>query len=335
MTIKPRSILVHVSGDRLGDALLKFPVIRALREELPDVKLTWVTARNPSIFAGRLSSLAAGLIDEIHSETGIGNSPLAPLPGYVAGPYDVVVASESRIRDALTLRRIPSKEFISPAAGFLLSSRKPQEPFKPLSSYDRFRVLMSLAAGRMLRPRAEIDLPKRFVDAARHALPPGRRYVGLSPGAGGARKRWPVENYIELARRLSDQGFVPVFFGGPEESHLWDLVERKVPSAMTPERSLAVQFGDDPMITIALGQRLKFAVANDSGGGHLIAAAGRPLLTIFGHTNPAKFSSPYCRHVTLSAEEVGRRSIEDISVDDVFRQKEGFPPSKTRWATEP
>ena len=333
MTIRPKSILVHVSGDRLGDALLKYPVIRALREELPDVKLVWVTARNPSIFAGRLSTLAAGLIDEIHSETGIGDSPLAPLPGFVAGPYDVVVASESRIRDALTLRRIPSKDFISPAAGFLLSSRKPREPFKLLSSYDRFRVLVSLAAGRALRPRTEIDVPTRFVDAARHALPAGRRYVGLSPGAGGARKRWPLENYIELARRLSDQGLVPVFFGGPEESHVWDFVEREVPSALTPERFLTAQLGDDPMITIALGRRLHFSVANDSGGGHLLAAAGRPLLTIFGHTNAVKFSSPYCIHVTLSAEELGQRSIEDISVDDVYRQGVQFTLTRPDWLT--
>lgn len=311
---------MHVSGDRLGDALLKYPVLRALREELPGVKLTWITARNPSIFAGRLSTLAAGLIDEIHSETGIGDSLFTPLPDYVTGPYDTVVASESRIRDAFALRRIPCKEFISPAAGFLLSKRRPRESFKSSSSYDRFRILMSLAAGRALRPRPEIDVPARLLEAARQALPPGPCYVGLSPGAGGARKRWPLEGYIELARRLSDRGLVPVFFGGPEESHLWESVDREVPSALTPERHLAAEFDNDPMITIALGRQLQFSVANDSGGGHLLATSGRPLITIFGHTSSTKFSSPYCRHVALSAKELGRQSIEHVTVDDVIAQ---------------
>jgi len=318
LTTSPESILVHVSGDRLGDALLKYPVLRALREELPNVKLTWITSRRPSIFNGRLSDLAAGLIDEIHTETGIGNSLLKPLPAYVTGPFDTVLASESRLRDALVLRRIPSQEFISPAAGFLISRRKPNEPFKSLSSYDRFRVLMSLATGRALRPRAEISIPAEVEEIARHALPDSHRLVGLSPGAGGARKRWPLTGYIELARRLSERGLVPVFFGGPEESEMWEALGREIPFALTPERMLAARLDGNPMITIALARQLRFAIANDSGGGHLIAAAGRPLITLFGHTDAGKFSSPYCRHLTLSARQLQRQSIEDISVEDVL-----------------
>ena len=60
-----------------------------------------------------------------------------------------------------------------------------------------------------------------------------------------------------------------------------------------------------PLLTIALGQRLAAAVANDSGAGHLLAASGCPIVSLFDLPmaslplrcggRPAKKSNPCLR----------------------------------------
>ncbi|MBM3603141.1 MAG: hypothetical protein FJX22_05130, partial [Alphaproteobacteria bacterium] len=44
------------------------------------------------------------------------------------------------------------------------------------------------------------------------------------------------------------------------------------------------------LLTIALAQRFAVGVANDSGVGHMLAVANTPLVSLFGPTDPGKFS---------------------------------------------
>jgi len=312
-----RTILVHVTGDRLGDALLKFPVLRAFRLIHPDTRLSWVTGKRPSIFAGRLRILANGLIDEIHEATGLGQSLFGAVPTALRGYYDVVVSTESRLRDTLAVRRLHTGMFVSPAANFMFSSRRAPPGYSQASSYEQFRMLLSLAGNCDLAPMPSIELPASMLEAAGSVLPDGPRYVGLSPGAGGKSKIWPIENYLLLANWLRTLGFVVVLFLGPEESALRTTLAGAIPDARFPESSSLIRDLDSPLATIALARRMTFSVTNDSGGGHLIAAGGRPTVTLYGHTSARKFSSPYCVQLAICAEEYGTKSLAGLNVDIV------------------
>ncbi|MCP5201760.1 MAG: glycosyltransferase family 9 protein [Gammaproteobacteria bacterium] len=309
-----RRFLVYVTGDRIGDGLLKYPVLKTFRLAVPEAQLIWVTGRNPSIFKRRLAPLADGLIDEIHECCGLGETLFQPIPEGLRSKFDVVVCTESRLRAALQLRRLSTSLFICPALRFRLSARAPQTDFIAASSYERFRLLMELAAGKELvvEPRIEVAAP--FVGEAARRLPGSHIYVGLSPGAGGASKRWPLRNFIGLGRLLAKRGIVPAFFLGPEELAFEAGIREALPSAVFPERMDGSAMEDSPMLTIALARRMAFSVANDSGGGHLIAAGGQPLLTLYGHTSANKFRSPYCDHYALSAEEKQYRSLEELTL---------------------
>lgn len=312
-----RSILIHVTGDRLGDALLKLPVLRAFRQAHPDTWISWVTGKRPSIFAGRLKVLVDGLIDEIHEATGLGQSLFEVVPAALRGRYDMVVSTESRLRDTLALRRLRADAFISPAAKFLFSSRRAGPGYAQASSYEQFRILLSLAGNRELVPTPNIDLPTDMLAAAGSVLPDGPRYAGLSPGAGGKSKIWPLQNYVALANWLLNRGFIVVFFLGPEESDLRVVLAESVPRAMFPESAPTIRDLDSPLTTIALARRMQFSVTNDSGGGHLIAAGGRPTVTLYGHTSARKFASPYCVQIPVCAEEYGGRSLAELSTETV------------------
>lgn len=306
-----------MTGDRLGDALLKFPVLRAFRQAHIDTRVSWVTGKRPSIFAGRLSVLADGLIDEIHEATGLGQSLFTAVPAALRGRYDVVVSTESRLRDTLAVRRLHADRFISPAANFLLSSRRAGPGYAQTSAYEQFRTLLSLAGDSDLSPVPHIDLPPTLRAAAALILPDGHRYAGLSPGAGGKSKIWPLENFLALAHWLRSHGFVVVFFLGPEESELQAVLANRIPEALFPESTATIRELDSPLATIALARRMRFSVTNDSGGGHLIAAGGRPTITLYGHTSARKFASPYCVQLALCAEEYGDRSLASLGSDIV------------------
>ena len=72
-----------------------------------------------------------------------------------------------------------------------------------------------------------------------------------------------------------------------------------------------------PLRGTAVAARCTAGVANDAGPGHMIAAAGIPLLSLFGPTPPAKFSPVAARSVVLRAQEFGGAEMSRIPLEAV------------------
>lgn len=312
------SILIHVSGDRIGDALLKLPVIRALRAARPDARLVWVAGLRRSVFASVLAPLVAGVLDEVHEATGLGMRWRQALLPALAGPYECIVATERKLRAALALRRIPHERFVCPALDFRLSRGIVAPAAYGASVYAQITCLLSLAAGRPLAPDPRIVLPPEFESAAARGLPDGPCYVGFAPGAGGARKRWPLTHYIDAARAQLAAGRQPVWFLGPEEQHEIGILRAALPEALFPELDAGDERARGPLLTIALARRLAVGVANDAGGGHLLAAGGQPLVSLFGHTDERKFAPPYGERRVLRARDFGGTDMASIPLAAVL-----------------
>jgi hypothetical protein len=60
------TIGVIVGRDLIGDALMKLPFLRALRNAFPRAKISWITSQGPTAFAGPLRLPTQGLIDQIY-----------------------------------------------------------------------------------------------------------------------------------------------------------------------------------------------------------------------------------------------------------------------------
>jgi ADP-heptose:LPS heptosyltransferase/GT2 family glycosyltransferase len=108
------------------------------------------------------------------------------------------------------------------------------------------------------------------------------KLIGLHPGAGHPRKRWAKENFIDLGRSLTSQGFSLLVFGGPEENVLTEYVK----SNIGPGANSWVG-GQDLRATLGLIQSCRAFISNDSGLAHCAAALAVPTLSIFGPTDPA------------------------------------------------
>jgi ADP-heptose:LPS heptosyltransferase len=319
---RPQSLLVYTYEDTVGDGLVKLPFLQNLRARLPATRITWCAGVGPTSYAGALAPLTAGLLDEVMGEAGIGTGTrellrlTRPLDGR---RFDVVLDTQRAVVRTLCVRRIAHGCFVSGTAGFRFSDRRPPAGTpRPRHLIDDLAGLLDLLAPRPAAVAAPpLAIPDTYRDAARAALPDGAVYVGLSPGAGDREKIWPLAGFIALAREQLEQGRVPVFFLGPEERGLLDDIRAAVPGARFPEWDGAGPRG--PIFAIALAERLAAAVANDSGTGHMLAAGGAPLVSLFSKHDPVKYAPRARRLVIVDSKSFGGTDPARIPVDAVSR----------------
>jgi heptosyltransferase-1 len=150
-----------------------------------------------------------------------------------------------------------------------------------------------------------------------------RGYALINPGAAWPNKRWPPGRFGEVASSVAARhALLPVVLWGPGEQATADLVvQASGGQAMTAPPT---GIGD----VLALSRGAGLMVSGDTGPLHLAAAAGAPIVALFGPTNPARNGPWDEADVSLSRfgdcvchyERQCRRSrgcIEDISVEDV------------------
>jgi ADP-heptose:LPS heptosyltransferase len=317
MTPAPATVLVYVGLDAVGDGLMKLPFLRALRTAFPAARITWMAGKGHTVYAGVLAPLMAGLADEVIDDAGVGSRPAElfgrrPLAGR---DFDLIIDTQRRLLTTLILRRIRHRAFISAAAGFLLSARRPAGGYRrPPAMAAQLLDLAALASGAPARPDAPRPADPAIAAEAARLLPDGPVYVGFAPGAGGRHKCWPLDRFIDVARRQADAGRVPVFLLGPAEAGWADTIRSALPQARLPLQEASAP---SPMLTVALARRMAAAVSNDSGTGHMLALADIALVSLFGPTPAGKFA-PAARDLTvLDAATWGGAGMDAIPADAV------------------
>ncbi|WP_114373815.1 glycosyltransferase family 9 protein [Elioraea thermophila] len=142
------------------------------------------------------------------------------------------------------------------------------------------------------------DLAWLDADLARFSLP--ARFALLVPGASPQRpeKRWPAEHYAALAATIAAQGATPVIVGTAAEAPLAAAIRQTCPAALDlTGRTTLVELA-------ALARRALFAVGNDTGPMHLIAALGRPAVVLFSAASDPALCAPrgQCLRILRAAD---------------------------------
>jgi ADP-heptose:LPS heptosyltransferase len=327
-------VLVYVGLDLVGDGLIKLPFARALRAAFPQGKITWLAGRGKTAYAGSLSPLVAGLIDEVIEDADIGNHSyeliVPPLRGR---EFDLVIDTQRRFLTSLILKRIRTRVFVSGSGDFVLSDVKPPESYKkPEPMIRQMLDLIEIATSRATDPYAPLPLPDETRALAAKLLRPGYPYIAIAPGAGGKIKQWPLDNFVGMARTLANIGKVPVFLLGPDEESWFGHLAGVVPTGLFPLQSASARgFNYRADLTIALAQRCQAGIANDSGGGHMIAAAGIPMISLFGPTDPAKFAPSTKRLKIIRAQEFGGSDMALIPPGNVLNAIEELLFTPPAW----
>ena len=122
----------------------------------------------------------------------------------------------------------------------------------------------------------------------------GRPLLAAAPGAAHATKRWPVEHWRTLIRRLVDQGLDVVIVGGPDDASLGaELSHCSRGRVVNAAGRLGLQG------TGALLRRSALLVSGDTGVMHMATAVGTPVVALFGPTVEAFGFFPYTRRASV------------------------------------
>jgi ADP-heptose:LPS heptosyltransferase len=152
-------------------------------------------------------------------------------------------------------------------------------------------------------------------------------YMLLIPGSSAdhPEKRWPLKNFVEIARWVADAGVTPVIVGGKDEGDIGNQIMKAEPRA----RSIV---GRTDLFQLAtLSERALIAVGGDTGPMHLAAAARCPGVCLFMEKWDEKLAETLTT-VWNPQTRLGRAAprggpmivlhaaaLEDIEVDDVKR----------------
>lgn len=285
-----------VRFDTLGDVILTTPVIRNLRQEYPEARITVVTRRpydelfhaDPDV--DRVVSLGGQLDRD-------------GLPGIRAAAsalsgvrFDAVLDLQGNLKSRMLVRLLRARKRVHyPQARWeqfkLVHLKRFSRPLSP--KVDRFNAVL---------PKVKADirtrLPQiRLSEAARlwAAEETARTFsdshyttVGAHPGAHWPTKRWPVELFADCLARVAqkEQSRVFLFGSAPERA----LLEHT--AALLPQVQTVVYCGLPLQKVGALVEQCDVFLANDSGLMHLSAALSVPTVSLFGPTHPALGFSP-------------------------------------------
>lgn len=324
---------VIVGRDLVGDALIKLPFLRALRNAFPKAEIHWITSQGSTAFDNVLRHATEGLINIIDEQPSW--LPLADpetaASGTAAPFFELLIDTRNRWREARVARQIPHGVFIAGAMRFLFSERRP--PLfqkKPLHISDQLMRLVELAAGMRPPSTGSLRVDDVLKAQARVLLPPGKTYVGIAPGAGNPVKLWPRYKFEKLAMAQAAKGRIPVFILGPQELSWFDELNINVPSAKFPLQDQEAWGAGALSIdhTFAIASCLDVAVANDSGVGHMLAAMDCPLISLFGPTSAEKLAPRVSRGLVIRAQDFGSAQMHaipwekvDEAVDALLSQK--------------
>jgi ADP-heptose:LPS heptosyltransferase len=141
-----------------------------------------------------------------------------------------------------------------------------------------------------------------------------KKWLGIHVGSGGTKnlalRRWPVENYIELARCLQTEKNVPVlFFGGPEEKSAHEKIRAELPHAIFPPTKNLRE-------TAALLRRARAFLSVDTALMHVAAAMKVPAQIVIETPTWNKPIEPFGNHFTLIKNPaVAGRNLEFYRYD--------------------
>jgi heptosyltransferase-2 len=106
-----------------------------------------------------------------------------------------------------------------------------------------------------------------------------RPLVAMAPGAAHATKRWPLDHWVDLARRMTPTGADVVLLGGPDDAELANEIARRAGVCVG---SLAGALGLQE--TGAVIRRAEVLISGDTGVMHMATGVGTPVVALFGPT---------------------------------------------------
>jgi heptosyltransferase III len=282
----------------LGDLICVGPALAAIRARHPETKIELMAREELAKFAvGRMGIDRAHSIDRREVSDLFSESPDAFRLREFFGEFDRI-CSFFAFEDPRYRRNLSA---VSNAVSFYR--------FRPdTSGHVAAAYLGEIGESSNANPTVTLTLTPDDLASAERAIAgiaERRGFVAILPGSGSPSKNWPLDRFLELAKRMEHDGARAVFILGPAENGMAEAIRKSGADAIL--ESL-------PLGTVAALARLSWAfIGCDSGVSHLAAAAGAPGIVLFGSTDPNRWRP-------LGNVRIIHQALDTIEPDHVLAQ---------------
>jgi len=339
MAEKYKNILI-IKPSSLGDVIMTLPALGAIKRCYPDSKISWLIRPE---FAGLIRGNS--YLDEIIYFDRKFLAKALYKPRAFAAIFKLIKKLKDSkfdvVFDFQGLFRTGSLAYLSgaPVRYGLSDSRE----FAPL--FYTHRVPVDLNKHHVLEMYMDMlkfagieDKQVEFIlpmdsDAEKYVaemlessdVEPGQ-YAVLIPGSAHEDKCWPAEKFARIAEKINNElGLKIVATGTASEAA---IIEKIQSNTKVPILNLAGKTNLRQLIYVLKDAYV--VVSNDTGPGHIAAIMGRPIVMIFGWSNPQRVSA-YGRSDTIVAIDYDSRGniirsknpkhhIKNITFEDVSKK---------------
>ncbi|MBI4175358.1 glycosyltransferase family 9 protein [Candidatus Berkelbacteria bacterium] len=308
--------IVILALHQIGDVIVSLPTITAIRQMAPSAQITVVAGSGPAaVLATALAGVTLRIFDAVWQKitrkllTNTANTAAAKqaflqLLTDLDPDVVIVIQPDLVVNQLLGKRSIPvTIGFPEAGGGFWLT-----ESVKPPQSGHQADRIYHLAARfatvfqTVLPPREDpqLSVERKAKNQIEQRLAAAKidpqRLVIIHPFPSVPARAWLPERWNEVFAWLIEHELIPMIIGGKHDT--WPK----------PRPGLYDWAGHLSLLeTVALLKAARCCLAVNSGPGHLAAALGTPLVSIFSSANQPARWGPLGRKVTLLYQPVANR----------------------------
>ena len=268
----------------LGDVVMALAMVEAIDRLFPGAHITWVCGKSvvPLLKANQRINEIIPVDDRKLFRGGLGGalSELIPLWFKLLGKrFDLVVTGHSDSRYQLLSLTVWAR--IRRQFGDFKTGRWPVPGRYHAHEYVR------LITGQNDSEAVSATVPILTLSLRpplSQKIKSENKTIALAPGGAknllrdDALRRWPLENYIQLAQKLIKNGHQVIITGSASDEWIQDSFKKLSVVDLVGQTSI-----ED---LIAVFANSNVVITHDSGPFHLAVVSGKPVIGLFGPTNP-------------------------------------------------
>jgi heptosyltransferase I len=316
----PREILL-VMLSALGDAVHVLPVVNALRRKWPESRITWVIQPVPYelvrnheavdefiVFKRRRGRQALRSYQELrHAFRGRRFDLLINLQVYLKAGL-ITALAPARVKLGFDRRRARDMNWL------FTNHRIPPHAMQHVQDqYFEFIDYLGIDP-HPIEWRINITPQERAQQSA--FFEPLGRTCAIVVGTSKPEKNWAPNRFARVIEAVErDFGLRTMLLGGPSAFER-DLAERIMQTAGVQPLNL---LGDDVRRLVWLLDGATLVISPDTGPLHIARALDKPLIGLYGYTNPKRYG-PYRKYQDLLVDGYARTPGENYPISMEYRR---------------
>jgi ADP-heptose:LPS heptosyltransferase len=278
MAVLKKILIIRFSS--IGDIVLTTPVVRCLKNQLPEVEVHFVTKK---AFAGVVNN--NNFIDKVHL---LDDNLDVLLQQLKAENFDFIVDLHNNLRSKRVMLALgkPGAAFnkLNVAKWFKVNFKIDFLP--AVHIVDRYMETVQKLG--VINDQKGLDFfiaDKDEVDLTTLGHPWSNGYVAMVIGANHATKRMPPEKMAEVIEKMK---LPVVLIGGKDDLKVAEIVQGRFPELVM---NVCGKFNLSQ--SASLVRQARFVITHDTGLMHIAAAFHQRILSVWGNTIPGFGMTPY------------------------------------------